>query len=604
MFDTGGTLVRASVRDGYYPRPQLVRRLWCDLSGQWSFSYDDLDLGLSQNWRLSNGFQESIQVPFPPESEASGLGITDYHSVVWYQRVITAAELLEAGLDHDRPIVRMHFGACDYSTIVWANGEQVGSHRGGHTPFTVELPVGAPSDDINVVIRIEDDPVDPAQPRGKQDWESTPHEIWYKRTTGIWGLVWLEAVPLCSIDSLWWKPTESFESMTLVTEYSSRPTEPATLALEVFREDECVYEASVRIRDRFEQHTFHLTSQRHSEELRHHLWSPDNPALFDARITVRIGDGTEDVVYSYFGIRTVGTSEGKVLLNGRPFFLRGVLSQGYRGRSHLAQDSVDSPRRDVQLIKAMGFNSVRLHQKVEDPNFLYWADRLGLAVWAEFPAAYSFDDRAIRATMTEWAEAIVRDRSHPAILTWVPMNESWGVAQIATEEHQRNFQQALYYLTKSLDPTRLVVGNDGWEHVKTDVLSVHDYRSDPEEVQSSYSTSESVKRLVSGYLPSGRLASLGDYEEGLPVVVSEFGGIRLSSSGDGSCGSWGYVDADSDVAYRDRLAGLFAALNSSGQIAGYFYTQFVDTEQESNGLISADGTPKLPLREIEKIVRA
>jgi hypothetical protein len=269
-----------------------------------------------------------------------------------------------------------------------------------------------------------------------------------------------------------------------------------------------------------------------------------------------------------------------------------VLDQGYWPDTGLTPPDDEALRRDVELAKAMGFNGVRKHQKIEDPRYLYWADKLGLLVWEEMPSAYRFTDRSIHRVSREWIAAIERDTSHPCIIAWVPINESWGVPNLPTSAAERHYVQGLYHLTKTLDPTRPVIGNDGWESVATDIIGIHDYDSDPERIAKRYRADEVLPRLFKRERPGGRLLVLeGDRPHEQPIMLTEFGGITLSKEGK----AWGYSRAQSPRDFEGRYTELLRVVNALGLFAGLCYTQFADTYQEANGLLYADRTPKFPL---------
>jgi beta-galactosidase/beta-glucuronidase len=256
----------------------------------------------------------------------------------------------------------------------------------------------------------------------------------------------------------------------------------------------------------------------------------------------------------------------------------------------------------VQLIKDLGFNAARVHQKIEDPRFLYWADRLGLLLWEEMPSAYEFSPTAARRVVAEWSEVIRRDSSHPSIVTWVPLNESWGVQHISHDATVREYARSLFHLTTSLDPTRPVVSNDGWEHLDSDIWSIHDYEAAGDVVAARYSTRASVDALFAGVGPAGRRLRLSDEpDRGQPVMLTEFGGIKFTSEG-GEDNAWGYSTATSSADFDRRLASLLDAVRASEVLAGYCYTQLTDTGQETNGLVMADRSPKLPLERIRAIM--
>jgi hypothetical protein len=343
-------------------------------------------------------------------------------------------------------------------------------------------------------------------------------------------------------------------------------------------------------------------------------WTPDNPVLVDALLELVTPAGqVVDRVHSYTALRTVGTRAGRFLLNGRPYEMRLVLDQGYWPQSGLTPPDDQALRHDLELVKAMGFNGVRKHQKIEDPRFLHWADRLGVLVWYEMPPAYRFDTEAVRRVTTEWAAAIERDRSHPCIVVWVPFNESTGVLSLGTRPAQREWVQALTRLTKALDPTRPVISNDGWETVGGDLVGVHDYDQDPASLAARWNGD--VDALLRTFAHHGRLQTLDHdgsvvVDDDRPIVLSEFGGIgwdpgapveREQTSADlpedrlAQPAAWGYSTVGSVEELGARYRELLDAVHAIDRLAGFCYTQLADTYQEVNGLLHADRTPKLPL---------
>jgi beta-galactosidase/beta-glucuronidase len=599
--------VRASRQDGSYPRPQLVREHWVDLSGEWRLRFDDEHVGLSERWFAPEQlvlFDRTVVVPFPPESAASGVHDTGFHPVVWYERDISVDGLASQRALAAGERVLLHFGAVDYRSSVWLNGTLLGHHEGGHTPFSFDI-THAISDergDIqSLVVRAEDDPLDVAQPRGKQDWLEDPHVIWYHRTTGIWQPVWLEAVPAVAVDHLAWTPNVPGGSVKLDVELNRRPAPGATLTVTLRFEGDVLAEQTLLLDAHRVEISIPIPRQINGQHYEQLLWSELTPRLIDA--TVSVGD---DTVHSYFGLRSVAVEGGRFLLNDRPVFLRSVLNQGYWPESHLAAPSADALRAEVQLIKDLGFNSARMHQKIEDPRFLYWADRLGLLLWEEMPSAYEFSTTAARRVVAEWSDVIRRDSSHPSIVTWVPLNESWGVQHIAHDKTVREFARSLYHLTKSLDGSRPVVSNDGWEHLDSDIWSIHDYEPSGEIMSARYATPASVAKLFTGMGPAGRRLRLSDEaDRGQPVMLTEFGGIKFTPSErvDAAPGTaWGYSSASSSADFSARVGVLLAAVHASEVLAGYCYTQLTDTGQETNGLLTAWREHKIPVDEMRAIM--
>jgi hypothetical protein len=306
-----------------------------------------------------------------------------------------------------------------------------------------------------------------------------------------------------------------------------------------------------------------------------------------------------DSVRSYTALRSITTQGDRILLNGRPYGMRMILDQGYWPETGLTAPEDAALRRDVELARAMGFNGVRKHQKIEDPRYLFWADVLGLAVWLEMPSAYRFTDRSIERVTREWMDAVKRDYSHPCVFGLVPFNESWGVPNLPDSPKERHWVRGLYSLTKTLDPTRPVVGNDGWESVATDMIGIHDYDPNPESIARRYQTEETAPRLFKRERPGGRLLVL-EGQTDHPLVLSEFGGIAYSRD---TRTTWGYSRAGSAGAFADRYCKLLEAVRAIPIFSGFCYTQFADTYQEANGLLYADRTPKIPIEVIAQATR-
>ena len=598
------TLPLASRQDGSHPRPQMLRSAWTDLTGTWDFRHDDADSGLTSGW--AGGFPDArdIVVPFPPESVASGVDEPGFHPVVWYARTIGADDIARAGAG-DR--VLLHFGAVDYRASVWVDGAFVGEHEGGHTPFTFDVTALLEGDgDHALVVRAEDDPLDVTQPRGKQDWHEDPHAIWYRRTTGIWQTVWLEAVPTTSIEYVRWSPN-GIAAVDLTVRFRGHVGAGTSIGVALRYDERGLDLASVTSVVDAGVHEVHLTvpiAARRNGQARDELhWSPETPRLIDATVTLTDANGTAiDAVSSYLGLRTAEVGRGSFLLNHSPYDVRSVLNQGYWPDSHLAAPSPAALRTEVELIKDLGFNACRIHQKVEDPRFLYWTDRLGILVWGEAPGAYEFSPRAVQRLMREWMDEVERDASHPSIVTWVPANESWGIQQVSSDPAQQAYARALADVTRALDTSRPVISNDGWEHQNSDILSVHDYEGSGPALAATYADEDARTRLIAKLGPAGRRILVGGAPDtGQPVMLTEFGGVNYQP-GSARDDAWGYTSATDGDDWIRRITALYDAIRASAFLAGSCYTQLTDTMQETNGLCSADRTPKVPIERIRAAV--
>jgi Glycosyl hydrolases family 2, TIM barrel domain/Glycosyl hydrolases family 2, sugar binding domain len=585
--------------DSFHPTPLLERSTWWNLNGPWGFAYDDSRTLTS----TTVSFERDIMVPYAPESKASGIGDTGFHACVWYQKVLTLTPEQQPTAGQR---LLLHFGAVDYSAEVWANRQAVAQHKGGHTPFVADVTdTLAGGNSLEILVRAEDDPLDMAKPRGKQDWQLEPHEIWYPRTTGIWQTVWLELVPETRITGVIWTPHADVWALGLEISLSG-PLRPNMFLHVRLSADETEI-----ANDRYSVNAAEIARRialpdPGIDDYRNDLlWSPGHPQLIDAQIELWEKPGDQeavliDKVSSYTAMRSVGVVGNRFMLNGRPYYLKMVLDQGYWEDSLLSATDAQL-KRDVELAKQLGFNGIRKHQKIEDPRWFYWCDRIGMLVWAEMPSPYRFTTRAVERLVAEWTEAIYRDYSHPCIVAWVPLNESWGVPDLPTNTAHRNYVRALYHLTKTLDPSRPVVGNDGWEHIATDIISVHDYEADPAIILERYRTLESSLVALERVRPGGRAITLEGFElKDYPVILSEFGGIAYIPEGEAG---WGYSRAKNADEFLDQYASLLGAVDNCRGLAGFCYTQLIDTFQEKNGILDIQRKPKAPLRQLFKATR-
>lgn len=578
----------------YYPRPQLERPDWTNLNGSWDFALDHEARWSSPDQVVWNA---TIVVPFTPETPASGIGDTGFYRAVWYRRSFDVPTLKSGAR------LILHFGAVDYSATVWIGGDLVVQHQGGYVPFKVDITdYVAGHESQTVVVRAEDDPHDLSKPRGKQDWRLDPHAIWYPRTTGIWQTVWLEQVPAASIGSIRWTSNLERWEIGLEAHLDGERSEELRLRVRLQSGTRLLADDTYQVVGGAVNRQIRLADPGIDDYRNELLWSPRQPTLIQAELELLDGQGRSiDAVTSYTALRSVGTQDDRFVLNGRPYYLRLVLDQGYWSESGLTAPDDDALRRDVELAREMGFNGVRKHQKIENPRFLYWADRLGLLVWEEMPSAYSFTNSSVERVTREWIEAIARDASHPCIVAWVPFNESWGVPDLPLIEAQRNYVQALYHLTRTLDPSRPVSGNDGWESAATDLIGIHDYDHDPARIAVRYDANQVLERFWAQVRPAGRTLTLdGHAYAGQPILLSEFGGIAFSEDLEAT---WGYSRSRSAEEFAQQYTRLLESVRSLPLFAGFCYTQFTDTYQESNGLLYADRTPKFPLEQIALATR-
>jgi beta-galactosidase/beta-glucuronidase len=577
-----------------YPRPDFVRPLWLNLNGEWEFEFDDANEGLQLGWYDGRKLTRRIVVPFPYQSELSGINDKSIHEFVWYARTV---ELSKEDCERD---LLLNFGAVDYAATLWVNGHEVGHHQGGHVPFQFDVAPYVKPGANRLSIRVEDRQ-DPQQPRGKQSHTGMPYGIDYYCTTGIWQTVWLEPVPAMRIEELRVN-TDPRRNILDVTVFLHAPSSEWRVEVEVLEEGKLVATA--------EDTTAVATGRLRLIIPYAKLWSPENPNIYDLRIRLFDGDTLLDEVTSYVGLRGIELREGQLFLNGKPTYLKMVLDQGYWPESLLAPPSDEALQTDIGWVKMFGFNAVRKHQKIEDPRWLYWCDRLGLMVWEEMPNAREWSSKAEEQLLAEWQEAIRRDYNHPSIIAWVPVNESMGFPGLA-EQHagQYAFIERMVRSTRRLDSSRPVIDNDGWEHTDiTDICAIHDYTPTAEKLQSRYK-----EMLNGGQLPlkvwisDKPLFARGSKYRGQPIVLSEVGGfLAIPRDIPPEKRDLLYQFYDSFQTpeellekYRDLIKGI-ASLNF---LAGFCYTQLTDIEQEINGLLTYDRHPKIASEEVAVIHR-
>jgi len=572
-----------------------MRPDWQTLNGRWEFEFDDQDRGVREKWFAPNAkpFSKAIVVPYAFQSKLSGIGDTAFHDVVWYRRSFA----VPSGWQNRR--VRLNFGAVDYEAIVWVNGEEVGRHRGGHVGFgfdvTDHLKTGA-----NVVtVRVLDPGTDRTIPRGKQYWQPKSSGIFYTRTTGLWQPAWIEAAGSSNVSQLRITPDIDRSEVRIEARVGRGLTEtgaaerPVRLHV-VARLDGAVQaEQTTLVSGERATSVLALTGQR--------LWSPASPTLYDLTLELLSDSGAViDRVDSYFGQRKVSVNAGKVYLNNSPYYLRLVLDQGYWPESTLTPPTDEAIQYDIRMVKAFGLNGVRKHQKAEDPRWLYYADKLGILVWGEMANAPDYSPEYVARFTDEWLQLLARDYNHPSIVAWVPINESWGVPQVVTNAEQQAHLKTLYQLTKSLDPMRPVVDNDGWEHTdQTDLMTLHDYARTGAELVTKYAHLATEPSRIPR---NGREALVfGGRYNGTPFLMTEFGGIAFRLGTQQAANEWGYAGIEpTREAFLSRLAGLVKALRENPAWAGYCYTQLTDVEQEINGLMTYDRKPKAEPEELRK----
>ncbi|WP_150272263.1 glycoside hydrolase family 2 protein [Paenibacillus tepidiphilus] len=575
-----------------YPRPQFVREAWHNLNGEWDFRFDDKNTGEYEQWYSKLEGARKIRVPFVYETAASGIGETGFHSHVWYQRIFTVpAE--QAGKQ-----VILHFQAVDYVAKVWVNGQFVGCHEGGYTAFSFDITrylTAGDGAENRLVVKAEDS-FDSTQPRGKQRWKGESFGCWYVQTTGIWQSVWLEFVHSRHLEAV--KITPDLDTRSVRFDYcvgGDLAGQQLYLTASVTLDGALIKESRILVDRSSLSASVDLLSD--TQEWKVASWSPEHPKLYEVAFTLGDGETVLDEVQSYFGLRKISIQKGKVLLNNTPIYQRLILDQGYWPETHLTPPSEEAILADIDYILAMGYNGVRKHQKIEDPRFLYWCDVKGVLVWSEMAATYEFNDLAVDRFTREWLDIVRQQYNHPSIITWVPFNESWGIPAVFVDRRQQQFTEAIYHLTKAIDPCRPVIVNDGWEHTVSDIITLHDYEESGAEFLKRYADKDAITGNEISHMNWKYAMAQGYAYRGQPVMISEFGGIAFKSEE-----GWGYGEqVGSEEAFLTRFRSITEAIKATPYICGYCYTQVSDVQQEVNGLLTEDRQPKLPLERIKAI---
>lgn len=553
-----------------YPRPQMTRPGWQNLNGEWEFEFDFGKSKREQNFWEKGVFSRKILVPFCPESTLSGIGYTDFIPAVWYRRCFTLTEQERAGR------VLLHFGAVDYRCEVWVNGNPAGSHIGGYSSFTLDITEQSICGENTIVVYAEDDTRSGAQPTGKQSMEYASAGCFYTRTTGIWQTVWLEFVPETYLMSI--KMDADPDNGLLTFEARLNHAVPSgTFEVEATFAGESAGKTLVQINGAVARGQVAVSDVK--------VWDIGQPNLYDLTFTLTTGD-CRDIAASYIGFRSIQWRDKKFYLNGRSIFQRLILDQGFYPDGIYTAPSDEALRHDIELSQAVGFNGARLHEKVFEERYLYWADRMGYLVWGEYPN-WGLDittPAVLNNVIPEWLEVVERDYNHPALIGWCPFNETWDQQPAGTRQDD-SVLRCVYLATKALDATRPVIDTSGNFHVVTDLYDVHCYEQEPEVFRGFF------REMAQGGEPYENFPNRQHYA-GQPYMVSEYGGTWWSNDTENA---WGYGERPQDVEeVCRRFTGLTSALLENPFICGLCYTQLTDVEQEQNGLYTYSREKKFP----------
>lgn len=581
-------------------RPYLIKNSTIvNLNGIWDFEFDDLKLGHREKWFKNHQYSLQIRVPFPYESKLSGIQDTKKHDHIWYRRN------LNISLDSNKIYV-LNFHGLDFYGEIYINGELAFTHEGGASIFKFDITEKLVDGDNEIVIYCFDPVEDQTLPRGKQYWKEKSEGIFYTKTSGIYKNVYLEILEKAYLDNIFMVGDVDHGTLKIKELYHEAP---AKISYEIRLKDELIIKESI-------ENSRNLTEIEHEIRVwdvskineytlhdQNHCWSPEHPVLYDLVINTYDAEGNLiENISTYFAMRKVHTEKGIFYLNNRPYYQKLVLIQGYFRDGILAYPSVDDLENDIIYAKELGFNGGRMHQKVEDPYYYYLCDKLGFISWLEYPAGQIFNDRLMSYMQKEWHDIILSYYNFPSILVYVPLNESWGIPYCEAIEEQQLFQNSMYYLCKSLDKSRLVVGNDGWEMTKTDIFSVHNYmhgeKGDIRTYKAFVDSLKDTKSMLASS-PAGRKLVLPGYENpNTPIMLTEFGGVCLQKD---STEGWGYTLVSDDHTYLNELKKIYKAIAKSKCIVGYCYTQLYDVEQEINGMLTYDRKFKVPASKIKAI---
>ena len=584
-----------------YPRPQFERNAWINLNGEWTYSFDFGGSGLEREWFKSTGFDQKIIVPFCPESKLSGVEYKDFINHMWYHRTISIPQ------DWANKQILLNFGAVYYKSEIYIDGVFAARHFGGTSSFQVDItPYVKAGQTHNLVVYVESDVRSTHQPSGKQNLQFASYACNYTRTTGIWQTVWMEAVHPEGLQSVQMIPDIDQQQLII------RPRFYKELGgkLEVTLKDngKVVSKETVAANS---LSTVILPVKKMK------TWSPENPFLYDVELRVIDKAGNVvDEVKSYAGMRKVHIEGKKIYLNNQPYYQRLVLDQGFYPDGIWTAPSDEALKKDIQLSMEAGFNGARLHQKVFEERFYYWADKLGYLTWGE-ASSWGMDCNDIetaRNFITEWTEIVERDRNHPSILIWTPTNEEFWPDRV---QYPR-LMQDLYKLTKAIDPTRPFHGTSGGSHIATDIWTEHNYEQDPAKLKEllyndgklmeapKWEIQLMPKNIGFNGLKYTDQYTFPQYKHDMPYLIDEFGGIKWNPSQQMESAqntSWGYGEPPHSLEeFYARLEGLVnTVLSLSDHVWGYCYTQLTDVEQEQNGIYYYDRSPKFDMKRIHAI---
>lgn len=585
-----------------YPRPQFEREDWVNLNGKWTYCFDFVGSGLERKLYESKQFDKEILVPFAPESKLSGVEYTDFINHIWYQRSIHIPNEWEG------KVILLNFGAVYFNSEIYVDGKLAGRHFGGSSSFSIDLTKFVESGKThNLIVHAYSDVRSTKQSAGKQSLQYASYSANYTRTTGIWQTVWMEAVETAAIKSAQ-VITDIDQNQIIIHPKFYKETDNSLKV--ILKNNHGI--VATKIVPAMNTSTIVLPVKKMK------LWSPDEPFLYDLIYQVINSSGkVVDEVKSYTGMRKIHVQGNKIYLNNKPFYQRLVLDQGFYPDGIWTAPSDEALKRDIELSKQAGFNGARLHQKVFEERFHYWADKLGYITWGEAPSwGMDVNDVEVaRNFIQEWSNAIIRDRNHPSILIWTPLNEQWWPDDV----QYARFVEDIYDITKEIDPTRPINDVSGGVHIKTDIWTVHNYEQDPVKLRDAIwqkgnffqtplnKQGHPTMNIGFNGLSNHAIYQFPVYDGSIPYLIDEVGGIKWVRNQDkqafNDAQSWGYGEPPrTQEEFYARLEGqIDTMLEISEYVWGYCYTQLTDVEQEQNGIYYYDRRPKFDMKRIHTI---
>ncbi|HPK43424.1 MAG TPA: glycoside hydrolase family 2 TIM barrel-domain containing protein [Spirochaetota bacterium] len=594
---------------GHFPRPDCIRLPSFNLHGQWIMAFDKQNRGIRLQWYnkenagkiisghyILKGFESyPVEVPFPLEA--------DVNSAIHVKSHMAPDEIIKQkrfwyfcsfGVDAIKS-GRLHFGACDYKATVWLNGRCLGFHEGGYTPFSFFVPE---FEDINYLVVLVEDSISPSQIRGKQTFLHKPFLVWYTNSSGIWQDVWIEQVASTHITSQTCT-RDAAVCFAMSVESQENVRNDITVELKIFASQvfgkRSVLKTPVKVyRDIVVFDVFKKGQVVIEVPLSlFDVWSPSHPAVHPIQVVLKKAGKEIDCIHSYFGRRDVTIQNGRILLNKKNIYQRLLLNQGYYPEGLYRPVDTMQYKSDIEIMKSLGFNGCRIHQKIEDPRFLYWADMVGFLIWEEMPSYYLPLQKNMQRLYAQLQEVMARDCMHPSIITLVLYNESWGLYSMFLSRKVRNSVIELFNTVKSQYPGYLIIDNSGFHHLKSDITDIHHYLRRFEDIEELY------KRLVDGVreaplwthffmmilgkenIQTPYLKGYGDTTS--PIIISEMGGF-----------GFGIYPSEAKT-LEESFQKHCSILSKFPQIQGFCYTQFTDTFQETNGVVTFDRRPKAKL---------